>query len=155
MIRKVKNWLGIEGVKIKLELPSDLREGQSKIKFVLSLSSLTDQKIKQIHLTLKEVYKRGRGDHHRITEYILAEWTQDQKVEIRKNDPLFIPIVLHPNWQLSPIDRWRKKGQIQNLLGSWARKLHRAKSEFIVEVNLDVAKTKLNPYHVTRLELSE
>ncbi len=155
MIRKVKNWLGIEGVKIKLEVPTNLREGQPEIKFVLCLSTLTEQKIKGVHLTLKEVYRRGRGEHNRITEFILAEWKQEKKVEMGKNDSHFIPITLKPNWQSSAVDQWQKKGGFQKILGAWAKKWQGVKSEYIVEVNIDVAKTKLNPFQITRLEIAE
>jgi len=155
VIRKVKNWLGIEGVKIQLEVPANLKVGQKELRLVLSLSALSDQKIKNIHLSLKEIYSRGNGKNRRISEFILAEWEQEKSIKIGKQAPCFLPILLQPNWQYSAFDKWQKEGALQNYMGLWAKKLNSVKSEYLIEVNIDVAKTKLNPYHVTRLIFSD
>ncbi|HKK62509.1 MAG TPA: hypothetical protein VJ951_08110 [Bacteroidales bacterium] len=154
MIRKVKTWLGIEGVKINLDFPTAASKGQEEIKLVLSLTSLSKQKVKQILLTFKEVYTRGRGDHKRISEFVLADWQQDKTIEVDKNQIQFIPISIRPNWQDSEIEKWQEKGSFRKVLGQWAKKLYGVKSEYFIEVKLDVAKTKLNPYFITRVEFS-
>ncbi|NBC25141.1 MAG: hypothetical protein GVX78_05960 [Bacteroidetes bacterium] len=155
MIRKVKNWLGIEGVKIKLEVPTNLSKGQDQIKLILQLSSLTDQKIKGIDVSMKEVYERGKGENHRISEYKLAEWKQDRVLSIQKGVTLFVPITLHPNWMYSEIDKWQHKGSIQKFIGGVLKKLNRVGTSYYIEANLNVAKTKLHPYHTLKIEFKE
>lgn len=155
MIRKVKTWLGIEGVKINLDFPTNASQGQDEIKMVLSLSSLSKQKIKNIHLVFKEVYERGRGDHKRISELVLDEWEQDRTLEIDDNEIHFIPIRINPNWEKSPIDKWQENGPAQKIIGGLAKRFHGVKSKFYIEVNLKVARTKLNPYYITRVEFTQ
>jgi hypothetical protein len=147
--------LGIEGVKINLDFPSNASKGQDEIKMVLSLSSLSKQKIKNIHLVFKEVYKRGKGDQKRISDYVLDEWKQNKSFEIDKKEVHFIPIRLKPKWQQSAIDKWQERGLAPKVIGGLAKRFHGVSSKFYIEVNLNVSKTKLNPYYITRVEFSQ
>ena len=73
MIKKVKQWLGIEGVKLELKIP----EGQSKSNKVITgevhFQSMHTQTVSDIHLVLIERFSRGRGEERLINEYELGK----------------------------------------------------------------------------------
>jgi hypothetical protein len=104
---------------------------------------------------MKEVYERGKGGNHRISEYKLAEWKQDKTISIHKGETLFVPITLFPHWNYSKIDKWQQRGSIQKLIGGVLKKMNRVNTAYYIEANLNVAKTKLHPYHTVKIEFKD
>ena len=73
MLKKVKNWLGIEGVKVKLDLPDTFSVKSKKIQGSFVISSLSEQHVQNVNIVLKEKYTRGRRKSKLIDEYVLGE----------------------------------------------------------------------------------
>ena len=70
MFKKIKNLLGIEGVKIELSCPSELPKTTESIKGKIKLSSKSIQIVEGITIKLIEKYKRGRKESALINEYL-------------------------------------------------------------------------------------
>jgi len=62
MIGKVKTWLGIEGVKIDLDLPEEFRYLDGLVTGKLYISSMSDHVVTSIHIKLIEKYSRGKKE---------------------------------------------------------------------------------------------
>ena len=54
MINKFKNWLGIEGVKAKLNIQEPLKRESGVLGASLELHTIRDQKVDAIHIKLIE-----------------------------------------------------------------------------------------------------
>ena len=154
MTRNIKNWLGIEGVKIGVELPSEIDFGQNSLKGVLVLSSLSHQKILSTKIQVKESYTRGSGGRRRTTDYFLGSWSNSQSVKLSPDDSYYRPFSLDLSWPESQVDNWQKQNRLNNYLGKLAKRWQGVESRFLLEVNLEVSKTKLQPYLVTELQVN-
>ena len=63
MIKKLKNMLGIESVKIELEIPQEIEKKDQNINGTIILTTLSDAEVKSISIKLIEKYSRGRKQH--------------------------------------------------------------------------------------------
>src|SRR5690625_4119618 len=72
MFRKVKKWLGIDGVKIDVDVPEEIFLREKKISGWLIIESKQDSMIQKIRMRLVEKYSRGRGQNRLIDEYELG-----------------------------------------------------------------------------------
>ncbi len=61
MLNKVKNWFGIEGVKMDILLPDDIRSVDGLFSGFLVFNSMTSQEIINVNIKMVERYGRGRG----------------------------------------------------------------------------------------------
>lgn len=72
MIKRIKHWLGIEGVKVELLIPAEVSERAGVLEGRLRFTSLHDQVVEQVKVVLIERYTRGRRKEKRIDEYELG-----------------------------------------------------------------------------------
>ncbi|NLF52776.1 MAG: hypothetical protein GX577_16740, partial [Leptolinea sp.] len=70
MLKKVKKWLGIEGVRITVDVPEDIFLHEKKVSGTLILESKQESTISQIRMRLIEKYSRGRKHNKLIDEYL-------------------------------------------------------------------------------------
>ncbi|MEM8909770.1 MAG: sporulation protein, partial [Bacteroidota bacterium] len=82
MFGKVKQWLGIEGVKLELVLPEKIVESDGEIQGKLRLYSMHRQTVKRIIVKLIERYTRGRRKDRLTDEYELGYLELDGLVEV-------------------------------------------------------------------------
>ena len=73
MFGRVKQYLGIEGVKVELELPEKVRKAQEQVEGKVRFISLNKQDVTEVKIKLVERYSRGRGEEQKIDEYNLGE----------------------------------------------------------------------------------
>ena len=68
MIGKVKQWLGIEGVKLELLIPEGQTLAKGSISGTMRFQSMNPQTVTGIRVVLIERYSRGRKEELRIDE---------------------------------------------------------------------------------------
>ena len=56
MLNKVKNWFGIEGVKMDILLPDDIRSVDGLFSGILVFNSITTQEIVNVNIKMVERY---------------------------------------------------------------------------------------------------
>src|SRR5690625_7901614 len=78
MFRKVKKWLGIDGVKIDVDVPEEIFLREKKISGWLIIESKQDSMIQKIRMRLEEKYSRGREQNRLIDEYELGNILQEE-----------------------------------------------------------------------------
>ena len=81
MIGKVKKWLGIEGVKLEINIPEGQSLGAGRINGTLHFQSLQEQTVTGVHLVLIERYSRGRGEERLIDEYELGTFGHQRNLQ--------------------------------------------------------------------------
>ena len=85
MLNKVKNWFGIEGVKMDILLPDDIRSVDGLFSGILVFNSITTQEIVNVNIKMVERYGRGRGPERLVNEYILGDLVIDKSIIIEAN----------------------------------------------------------------------
>ena len=145
MLGKLKNILGIEGVKVKLLLPVAIEKRSARVKGKVQLESLSEQKVNGIKLTLIEKYARGRKDNRLIDEYTLGETYITGPITIKKNEEKLIDFDFEFSLLKSEMDQMEDSNFVSKGLVKLAKYLKKVDSSFRVEATVEVEGTKLNP----------
>lgn len=104
MFGKIKKILGIEGVKIELDIPESVKEKSGKIEGKVTLTSLRDSKVSAIKITVFEKYTRGRRKGKLIDEYQIGQTIMVDEIVLAKNDILQIPFSVDFELRKSQMD---------------------------------------------------
>jgi len=145
MFGKLKNILGIEGVKLVLVTPAAVSEKTGKIVGKIQLEALSNQTISKIHLKLIEKYARGRKDNRLIDEYVLGEETLTEAIEIKKDETKTITFELPFSMLNSEMDDMEDSNIFSKGIVKVAKYLKNVKSSYRLEATAAVAGTKLSP----------
>lgn len=154
MIGKVKQWLGIEGVKLELSIPEGQALANKSLQGTIRLQSMNEQLVTGIRIVLIERYGRGRGDERLIDEYELGS------TEIADAFTVEPDTVVEKDFQLafqlleSPVDSWGNRNILNRQFAKAARWLRKADSQFRVEAEAKVKGVALNPFDKKVIELT-
>ena len=146
MFGKVKNWLGIEGVKIELVLPEEIFESAGSVTGKLRFYTKTDQTVSSIKIKLIERYSRGRKDNKLTDEYELGEINLKEAFTVSANDPLEMDFTLPFKIVKSEMDEMGENNILSGGLVKAAKWLRNVKSIYRVEAEADVKGVALNPF---------
>jgi len=146
MIDRVKNWLGIEGVKLELVLPKVTRARDGLFAGTLVLLSQTPQEINQVSVRLVERYGRGRGQNRLVDEYVLGTFLMEKNLHVSPNMPAEIAFAFSFQLMTSPIDDFSRKNFLYKGVAGLAKKWNRVHSEYRVEAEAKVKGTVLGPF---------
>lgn len=152
MIGKVKNWFGIEGVKLELILPEKQDRKAQCITGTIRLTTLQPKVVTQLRVTLIETYKRGRKQDKRIDDYTLGHIEWDERLTVHPDHPEEIDFTLPFEPLPSEIDAWAQRnwlarGPVQ--VAKWARNVQ---STYRVHAEAQVENTRLHPFDEKVLE---
>ncbi len=138
MLKKLKDFLGIEGVKLSIILddPHDISEKNVYGKIICS--SLSYQEIEYFELKLIEKYQRGRNENKLIDEYELGRTILHESFSLEKNEEKKIKFQLPFQEQMSEMDTIAKSGFFKRGIISIAKKLKGVKSNYRIEVKAKV-----------------
>ena len=146
MFGKVKNWLGIEGVKIELIIPEEIYESAGSVTGKLRFYTKTDQTVNSIKIKLIERYSRGRKDNKLTDEYELGEINLNESFKVTANEPLEIDFTLPFKIVKSEMDEMGEKNILSGGLVKAAKWLRNVKSIYRVEAEANVKGVALNPF---------
>ena len=146
MLKKVKKWLGIEGVKVEVVLPEVVEKSAGKIEGTVKFSSMNAQTVSSIQLKLVEKYMRGRRKKKRTDEYLLAENVINQLIEVPAEETVELSFELPFDLLNSQMDQIEQKNFLLRGVVKAAKAIKSVKSEYRIEVEADVVGTALNPF---------
>ena len=153
MIKKLKDILGIEGVKIDMILPETFDiEGDLLIGEVV-LSSQNDKIVEGLEIKLIEKYKRGKKDSLLVNEYTLGHLKLDLLIPILAHQDEHLEFKLPYNRMLSDMDKLQKSSLIGGLIVPFAKKIKGVNSVYKVEATAYIKGTKLHPVIVKTLQV--
>ncbi len=145
MIGRVKQWLGIEGVKLELVLPEEIEAASGVISGRLRFHSMNTQQVTFIKMVFIERYSRGRGQEKLVDEYELGKLEVDKVIEIPADHIVEVPFTLAFSLVRSAMDDMERNFFLTGLAKA-AKLLNRVKSEYRVEAEAKVKGTALNPF---------
>lgn len=147
MLGKMKKWLGIEGVKLELELPNKFSPNQGTVEGKVRLYSKSAQTVSGIRLVLVEKYSRGRDEEQLVDEYMLGELIISKVIEVPEEGEIIeVSFSLPFEPMQSDVDEFANKNILFRGLGWLARKTRNAQSEYRVEAEAQVKGVGLNPF---------
>ncbi|MCB0636629.1 MAG: sporulation protein [Lewinella sp.] len=146
MIGKVKKWLGIEGVKLEIQLPEELELDGRPVEGQLVFSSMNPQTVTHIRLVLIERYSRGRGDEKLVDEYELGR--QEIKATFSVGPDELVVRTFRLPYQLlrSEVDEWGARNPFNAQVAKAARWMRAAQSTYRIEAEAQVQGVALNPF---------
>ncbi|MDX1409508.1 MAG: sporulation protein, partial [Saprospiraceae bacterium] len=109
MFGKVKRWLGIEGVKVELDIPDEVLAGNGSVDGTVRFYSMHDQLVKSINIRMIEKYKRGRRKNKLVDEYILGEIKLEQDIEVPAHEEIAVDFNLPFDLAMSDMDHFQRK----------------------------------------------
>ena len=146
MLNKVKNWFGIEGVKMDILLPDDIRSVDGLLSGILVFNALTTQEVLNVKVKMVERYGRGRGSERLVNEYVLGELFIDKSIIIEANIETKLSFAFSFKYVTAPIDDFAKKNILFKGMANMAKKMSKVNSEFRIEAEAKVKGTALNPF---------
>lgn len=153
MFGKVKKWLGIEGVKLELEVPEMAFEEVGSISGQVVFRSKHTQTVTSIRVLMIERYSRGRGKEKLIDEYLLGEITLKQRIVVPAEEPIAVDFTLPFALLKAPIDEFASRNFINKGLAKLAKTFRNTKSEYRIEAEAQVEGTALNPFDRKTIEV--
>jgi len=96
--------LGIESVKVELEIPQEIEKKDQNIKGEIILTTQSDADVESISIKLIEKYTRGRKEEKLIDEYVISKILVNEKVAISKGEIIKLPFDLPFKIVKSPMD---------------------------------------------------
>jgi len=145
MIGKVKSFLGIESVKIELEIPESININDEILLGKVIFKSKTNQTVKSIKIKLIEKYKRGRRKNKLINEYIVGKIEYNKQFIIKANKEIPFEFKLPFKIAQSEMDKIGSSNFISKSLVKVAKLLNNVKSEFRVEASAKIKGNAISP----------
>jgi hypothetical protein len=153
MIGKVKKWLGIEGVKLELVLPEEVKAREGLIEGKLRFQSLNEQTVNSIKVVLIERYSRGRGKEKLVDEYELGKREMEIEFDVPPEEILEVDFSLPFDMVKSAVDEFGDKNFLFGGIARAARLMRGAKSEYRIEAEASVKGVALNPFDKKSIDL--
>ena len=146
MIKKVKNWLGIEGVKVEMELPDEVDKKQGLLEGKVIFYSKTSQEVTGLRIKLVERYARGRGEDKKIDEYALGQIELNDALQIPADKPISLNFSLNFEALTSEMDNYANRNFIFRGLVKTAKWASAVKSNYYVIAEATVKGVALDPF---------
>ncbi|MGB3798574.1 MAG: hypothetical protein WA952_02095 [Lewinella sp.] len=147
MLGKVKQWLGIEGVKLELILPPDFSPQMGSLAGRIRLSSKHPQTVTAIKVVMVEKYSRGKDEGQLVDEYELGRQVITDSIPVPGEG---VPVELNFRIAFSPIpspmDEFGSRNPLFGGLAWAAKRLRGVNSEFRIEAEAQVQGVGLNPF---------
>ena len=146
MFGKIKDWLGIEGLKLQLDIPNEISSDAEKIDGSLILYTKRPQVVTGMKISFKERYSRGRKSSKLIDVYELGTVDHIDRIEIQPDQIYEMPFSLPFDLLKSDVDKIGEWNFVTRNLVSLAKKIKSAKSEYWIEASAEVEDTALDPF---------
>lgn len=138
MLNKLKDILGIEGVKIQLICPEEIEIKADHLAGQIILTSKSPKTIEGLTIKLIEKYKRGRNESTLINEYLLSSLDIEANLDLESDQVEKIDFSLPVSLLLSDMDQFERKNIFTAGLAKVAKKLKNVSSYYRVEVSAKV-----------------
>ena len=144
MFKKIKDFLGIEGVKISLTCADEIKRDANHLDGIIKLTSQSNKTVTALTIKLIEKYKRGRKDKILINEYLLSSLDIDLNLQLSDDQVEELKFKLPLNLLKSDMDKFGEKNPIAKGLASFAKKMKGVESYYRLEATAQVAGSSLD-----------
>ncbi len=142
---KIKNKLGIGGVKVTLQVPGQVSKEDGQIEGKVVLTTKSEQEIIEVEIKFVEEFTTGRGDDKKTKTFDLGIVKFSEMYTIKPGEAKEISFVLPFQFIQSKSDRLKEKGGTLGAIGKVGKFTNNEKSEYYVEAQADVKSAILDP----------
>ncbi|MEL6720199.1 MAG: sporulation protein [Bacteroidota bacterium] len=153
MFGRVKRYLGIEGVKVEVEVPEEVAAYKGEVEGKVSFISMNKQTVTQIKVKMIEKYTRGRGKDKKIDEYELGTIEMKKNIEITPEKAVEVEFVLPFQMIRSEVEEFANKNIIFKSIANVVNLAYAAKSEYFIIAEAKVKGTALPPFQKKNINL--
>jgi hypothetical protein len=146
MLKKVKKWFGIEGLKIGVQLEEFYYREDRDISGLIVLQAKDAETVESISIKLIEKYARGRGKNKLIDEYIMSHEIMSEIHEIEPETNLEVPFTILYDEKVSKMDELERSNFFLSGVVKTAKFFKKAKSTYRIEIEANVKGTKFSPF---------
>ena len=150
MIKRIKNWLGIEGPKVKFQ--HEVLNDENRIVGSLSISTLNPSVILSLQIMLKEKYISGRGKHSKNQEFILGEKFIHEQLHLTANEQITIPFMVDYQKVKSGLDKIEERNLLFKPLTGLAKLIRGTQSTYFLEVHAEIKDSMVPAVDIQVLE---
>ena len=143
--QKLKNKVGIGGVKVQLSIPEQAPKADGNLEGKVILTSKSDQEIKELEIKMIEEYTTGRGDDKETKELTLGEIKITETMSIKEGETKEVPFSLPYTILKSNNDELKEKGGALGAIGKVGSFAKNEKSKYFIEADADVVGVALDP----------
>lgn len=152
-LQKIKNKLGIGGVKIQIDIPGQYSESEGKANGKFILTTKSDQEIKSMEVKLVEKFTTGRGDDAKTKEFVLGKMVFNDAFDIKVAETKTFDFEFPFEVRKSMNDQLKEKGGAMGAIGSLGKFAKGEKSEYVIDVSVDVKAAALDPTEEKEVQL--
>ncbi len=145
MFNRIKHFFGIESVKIKLLIPAN-QPTPGVIVGKVAFSSMSQQKVNSLTITLQEHYTKGRKKKKEKQTFELGTITLDRSFDVPANKTIKIAFKLHYRKINSEMDNLAESNILLKGVSKAAKKIGNIQSEYELIAEADVKGAGLNPF---------
>ena len=145
MLGKFKQILGIEGVDVALVIPEKLHIDEELLEGKIVLTTQSNQTVNSILIQFIERFSRGNKGEKRIDEYIVGKLFLEGPIQIKAGEKITRDFAIKYKIAKSEMDKFEDQNIIYKGLVRLAKFFNKVKSEYRIEVEVDVKGTALNP----------
>ncbi len=146
ILKSVKNFMGIGGVKVELTAPGQAAKADGKVSGKVTLTTKSDQHVKEVFVKVVERWTTGRGDEQQTKELELGKvMLTSAEFDIKTGEVKEFSYTCPFQILKSNADQLKEKGGALGALGSVAKFASGERSEYFVEAHADVKGAALDP----------
>jgi len=145
MFSKIKHFFGIESVKIKL-LVDENQPAPGIIVGKVAFTSMTQQKVNSLTITLQEHYTKGRKKKKAKQTFELGTITLDRSFDVPASHTIKVSFKLHYAKMNSDMDNLADSNILMKGVTKAAKKIGNIKSEYELVAEASVKGAGLDPF---------
>ncbi len=142
---KIKQFMGIGTISVKVNIPNQLKAADGQLKGSLTLTAKSHQKVKKVEVKLEEERTTGRGDDKETKYYTIGSWNDNNVFEMKEGEIKNIEFNFPVSTYKSSTDELAEKSGVLGGLGKLAKMADNARSEYVVKAVVDVDGASLDP----------
>lgn len=153
-LQKIKNKLGIGGVKVNLEIPREVpKQDSGEIDGKILLTTKSEQEIVSVVVKMIEEYTTGRGDSQSTSDIELGDVELPGGFSIKPGETKELAFTVPYALVKSSNDELKEKGGALGALGKASAFASGEKSKYFVEADVDVKSAALDPSDKKQVKL--
>ncbi|MBD3362284.1 hypothetical protein GF362_01035 [Candidatus Dojkabacteria bacterium] len=143
--QKVKQWLGIGGVKVKLDVPPEVNSDDNEIKGKLLLTAKSEQHVKSYEIVFEEKWQYKKNGETKYKTIQLGKRVVEEPFDIKEGEEKEIEFSCPFQFAKTMEDELKDKGGVLGAIGSASAFVKGHKSTYWLKATVDVDKTAIDP----------
>ena len=150
---KIKNWLGIGGVKVSLDVPGQVSKSDTKIDGKVILTTKSEQKILDMNVKVIEKWETKKGDVKKTKTIQLGQVKVPCNFAIKPGETKEVKFSAPFKVVKSSNEQLKEEGGVLGALGTVAAFVSAENSRYYVEAEVDVESAGLDPSDKVEIQM--